>query len=113
MASTSIAWTFGKNARPYQRQRLTKKYTAPGPGAYEVSGKGVVTAAQPSFSIGTGKREGATGPVKAMAIVPGPGQYEASPYEDSNGRSMGKKLKGMLDDKLGSNLPGPGHYTYT
>ena len=49
------------------------KYTAPGPGAYEVTGKGIVSTVQPSFSIGTGKREGATGPVKGKAIVPGPG----------------------------------------
>ena len=41
-----------------------QKYTAPGPGAYEVTGKGVVASVQPSFSIGTGKREGGAGPVK-------------------------------------------------
>ena len=78
MDNTSVAWTFGKNARPYQRSRFMKKYTAPGPGAYEISGKGIVSAAQPSFSIGTGKREGGAGPVKGMALVPGPGQYEGA-----------------------------------
>ena len=36
-----------------------------------------------------------------------------SHLEDANGRSIGKKLKGMLDQKLGDNVPGPAHYTYT
>ena len=80
------------------------KYTAPGPGTYETSGKGVVSASQPSFSIGTGKREGGAGPVKGVAVVPGPGQYEGMDgiFDRQNGRSIGKKLKGMLDEKIGA-----------
>lgn len=119
MNNTSVAWTFGKNARPYQRaQRYQAKQAAPGPGAYEIRGKNtLVGSAQPSFSIGTGKRTGGgSGPVKGMVIVPGPGQYEyeaAGQAVASNAKTIGKKLKGMLESKIGDNVPGPGHYTYT
>jgi hypothetical protein len=30
--------------------------------------------------------------------------------DENQGRSIGKKLKGMLDQKLGENIPGPAHY---
>ena len=85
---------------------MGKKGAGPDPGSYNVSGKGIVAASQPTYSIGKSKRGG--GPIKALHQVPGPGQYDLSSSYDG-GRSIAKKLKGALDNS--SNMgPGPGNY---
>ena len=89
MSQTSTAWTFGKNPLPHQKIRTGAVMQAPGPGAYTISGKGIVTASQPAYTVGRGSREGATGPVKAMARFPGPGQYEQDNDFRNKGVAMG------------------------
>lgn len=66
---TSTAWTFGGTKR---QPEFMKKIAIPGPGTYELHGKGIVSVSQPMYSIGTGNRE----PIKAKHFVPGPGNYE-------------------------------------
>ena len=71
MAQTSLCWTFPKSQRSGLAARDNR---GPDPGSYDVSGKGIVSGAQPVYSIGKAKR---SGPVKGMHQVPGPGQYES------------------------------------
>ena len=84
---------------------MAKGGKGPDPGSYDVTGKSIVTAAQPVYSIGKGLR---SGPVKGMH-VPGPGQYESEYKAYGSQISIGKKLGSCLDGEKGG-APGPGNY---
>jgi hypothetical protein len=76
--------------------------TIPGPGAYNPS-MGYVKDKQPSFGIGSGKRDD----LYKSGQAPGPGQY------DTRGRNGGPKWgfgSSKRDDLKKSDAPGPGAY---
>ncbi len=101
---TSLTSKFGTEMR--QSMASKGSQNQPAPNAYDRNAKNAVLHAAPSFGFGTSKR-----PATADSrLVPGPGTYQSKTIigTDSQGKSLGSKLKQQKTTDMFS--PGPGTY---